>query len=71
MDTCIACGKPLVAGELVLFEKDGGEIHVDCCGPEREGYCNEAGDPLGPDDPIPTGHPYVPDPYTPQEHDPS
>lgn len=51
---CIACGQPLVPGDPYYQDADGGEIHASCCGPEREGYVNADGDPLGPDDPIPT-----------------
>jgi hypothetical protein len=52
---CIACDELLKVGELVLPDESGGLIHASCCGPERVSYTNGNGDPLGPDDPIPTG----------------
>ena len=53
-ERCIACALVLNPDDLVLCEIDGGYIHADCCGPERESYFKGAGEPLGPDDPIPT-----------------
>lgn len=53
-ECCIACGKPFVDGDLYHFDAEGGCIHAECCGPERESYCNADGEPLGTDDPIPT-----------------
>lgn len=57
-ETCIACAIPFKEGEMVLDDMSGGSIHVACCGPERQGYVKDldSGDPLGPDDPIPTGY---------------
>lgn len=60
-DCCIACAVALKPGDLVLDDASGGLIHAACCGPERESYVNADGDPLGPDDPIPTGWPWQPD----------
>lgn len=54
-ETCIACEKRLEVGQRVMLDQSGGYIHADCCGPEREGYVNADGEPLGPNDPIPTG----------------
>lgn len=58
---CIACDLPLREGDLVMGDASGGLIHAACCGPERDSYVNAEGDPLGPDDPIPTGWEWVPD----------
>lgn len=52
-ETCIACGVAFVSGDRYLPDNSGGAIHFDCCGPERESYCNADGDPLGPDEAIP------------------
>lgn len=60
-ERCVACDDPFKAGELVLPDASGGTIHAACCGPERESYTNADGDPLGPNDPIPTGYPWAPD----------
>lgn len=54
-EKCIACVKPFAADDMVLTDASGGLIHRDCCGPERESFTNAEGEPLGPDDPIPTG----------------
>lgn len=56
---CIACAKPLNAGDMVLLDiGEGGLIHAECCGPERENYCDADGEPLAADAPIPTPFPY-------------
>jgi hypothetical protein len=57
-ERCVACLEPFKEGQLVLPDRDEGSIHAACCGPEREAYVNAAGEPLGPDDPIPTGTPW-------------
>lgn len=51
---CIACNATFVDDDLVLADESGGFIHASCCGPERESYVNAGGEPLGPNDPIPT-----------------
>lgn len=56
-EACIACNEDLVADDMVLIDESGGYIHTSCCGPEREGYTNN-GEPLRPNDPIPTGTRY-------------
>lgn len=58
VERCIACDKPLKAGELVLPDAEGGTIHTACCGPERESYTGADGGPLAPNDPIPQGYVY-------------
>lgn len=61
-DCCIACDAPLVEGDLVYWDvSDTGYLHADCCGPERESYVNEDGEPLKDGDPIPQPFPYKPD----------
>lgn len=50
---CIACLKHFQEGDAYYADESGGFIHADCCGPEREGYVNADGEPLGPSDPIP------------------
>ena len=56
---CIACAKPLNAGDMVLLDiSEGGLIHAECCGPERDSYCDADGEPLADDAPIPTPFPY-------------
>ena len=57
-ERCIACGVPLVPGETVLSDAEGGIIHTACCGPEREAYTGADGEPLKPGQPIPRGRPY-------------
>lgn len=55
-ETCLACLAPFAPDDMVLPDSSGGLIHVGCGGPEREGYVNlDTGDPIGPDEPIPTG----------------
>lgn len=54
-ESCIACAVVIVDDDMVLPDASGGWIHAACCGPERESYVDADGEPLGPDDPIPTG----------------
>ena len=61
-ERCIACNKPLKAGDRVLPDAEGGTIHAACCGPERESYTGADGEPLGLNDPIPQGYVYEPEP---------
>lgn len=62
IDTCFICGKPLLAGKLVLADITEGLGHRACFGEDRDSYVKdlETGEPLGPDDPIPAGWPYKP-----------
>lgn len=53
---CIACDKPMVAGDKYFPDASGGFIHAACLGPERECYTRDD-EPLKDDDPIP-------EPYT-------
>lgn len=50
---CIACDKPMKPGDLYYPDASGGEIHAECCGPERESYTGADGDPLAEGEPIP------------------
>lgn len=55
-EKCIACALMFKPDDVVFADVDGGFIHKDCCGPERESYVNlDTGEPIGPNDPIPTG----------------
>ena len=59
-ERCIACSAALKVGDLVLSDYSGGHIHADCCGPERESYVNDDGDPLGPHDSLPVPFVWTP-----------
>lgn len=63
IDVCFICAKPLLAGELVLYDVTEGLGHRACFGEDRAGYVKDidTGEPLGPDDPIPPGFPYEPE----------
>lgn len=52
-DRCFVCGKPFVDGDLYYPDASGGELHAECCGPDRESYTKNDGEPLGPNDQIP------------------
>lgn len=62
IDTCIACAVPLVDGDMVYSDASGGCIHAACCGPERESYVGNDGEPLKDGDPIPEPWPWTVDP---------
>jgi len=49
---CIACDQPMLDGQLYYPDASGGELHAECCGPEREAYTIN-GEPLKDSDPIP------------------
>lgn len=53
-ERCIACNVAFVDDDLVHTDEGGGFIHASCCGPERESYVKAGGEPLSPEDPIPT-----------------
>lgn len=57
-EICFACGKPFVEGQLVLPDVNEGLMHAACCGPEREAYVGDDGEPLKDGEPIPTGFPW-------------
>lgn len=62
-ERCMACAVAFKAGDLVLDDVSGGVMHIACCGPERESYCDlETGEPLAPGAPIPTGYAWEEDP---------
>lgn len=50
---CMACAVPLKTGDEVYNELDGGIIHADCCGTERESYFGVDEQPLADSEPIP------------------
>lgn len=60
---CFICAEPIKAGELVLPDVSEGLGHRACFGADREGFVKDlaSGEPLGPDDPLPTGYPYEPE----------
>lgn len=58
---CMACAVPLKDGDKVYNELDGGIIHADCCGPERENYYGENEQPLADGEPIPEPRIWTPD----------
>ncbi len=60
---CGICLVSFVAGDRVIEDMDLGTVHLACCGPGRESYVKdiETGEPLGPDDPLPTGYIWNPD----------
>lgn len=54
---CLACRLTFLNDDQVLNDVSGEVLHVACCGPEREAYVNlDTGEPIGPNDPIPTGY---------------
>lgn len=53
-ERCIACAELMLIGQAYFLDVGGGVIHADCCGPERESYAHLDGEPLEPDEPIPT-----------------
>jgi len=67
---CIACDKPLVAGDLYYSDLSGGFIHADCCGPERESYTGPDEEPLKPGEPIPEPNIWVEEPPRPAKATP-
>lgn len=53
-ELCIACDMPFEDGDMVYWcSDDTGHLHAECCGPERESYVNEGGEPLKDGEPIP------------------
>lgn len=57
---CEICNTKINIGDLTLHDISFGTVHASCCGPERESYVNlDTGEPIGPDDPIPTGKPWT------------
>lgn len=61
VETCFICKVPFKTGDMVLPDVTEGLGHTDCFGPGREGYVDlDTGEPIGPDDPIPTGFAWEP-----------
>jgi hypothetical protein len=52
---CEACGDPLLNGQPVFSDINGGEFHAACVGEpaSNEGFVDEDGEPLAPDAPRP------------------
>jgi hypothetical protein len=60
-DRCIACGVPFSSGDRVYDDiNNGGTMHAECCGPERECYVNADGDPIADGEPIPQPYGWQP-----------
>jgi len=59
---CLICGIALKPGDLVLYDVSGETGHRACFGNDRDGFVKdvETGEPLGPDDPLPTGWEWKP-----------
>ena len=53
IERCIACAKPFVEGDRYYPDVGGGFLHEQCCGPERESYVGDDGEPLKDGAPIP------------------
>ncbi|MBB3997254.1 hypothetical protein [Aureimonas pseudogalii] len=60
---CIACDKPMQNGQLYYPDVSGGELHAECCGPERECYTLD-GEPLPEGEPIPAPRVWYEEPVT-------
>lgn len=67
-DLCGICNVVFRGDDLCLTDIDLGTVHAACCGPERESYVNlDTGEPIGPDEPIPTPWRYDSLPTAPSE----
>lgn len=52
---CEACDERMEEGDTYFPDhNNGGVLHAECVGPEREGFTDGEGNPLAPDSPIPT-----------------
>lgn len=49
------CGDLILPGQTVIRSVDGGFLHYDCCGDDREGFVDENDEPLAADAPLPQG----------------
>ncbi len=60
-ERCFICLKPFVEGDMVLPDVTEGLGHRECFGNTRDGFVKDidTGEPLGPDDPLPTGFPWT------------
>lgn len=63
---CFICDRPFKTGELVLMDITEGLGHRACYGDDREAFVRDldTGEPLGPDEPLPTGFPYRAEEWT-------
>ena len=57
---CFICGQPFQPDEMVLMDITEGLGHRACYGDDRDAFVRDldTGEPLGPDEPLPTGFPY-------------
>lgn len=62
VERCIACLIPFKEGDKVHDDTSGGQIHADCCGPERESYVGDSGEPPREGEPIPEPYIWTADP---------
>lgn len=54
VESCIACGKPMKVGDKFFPDVDGGYLHAECLGDDREGFVDmRTGDQIPDDAPIP------------------
>ncbi len=61
---CFICAKRFRAGEMVLQDITEGLGHRACYGDDRDSFVNlDTGEPIGADEPLPTGEPYDPAEY--------
>jgi len=69
-EACFICSIPFKAGDMVLNDVSGGTGHRDCFGDDRQGFVRslDTGEPLRPDDPLPTGYVWKNTPETTGEH---
>lgn len=52
---CEACGEAMKEGDAYYPDhNNGGVLHAECTGPEREGFTDSEGNPLADDAPIPS-----------------
>lgn len=59
VERCFICGEPFKPGDMVLPDINEGLGHRDCFGDDRDGFVDlDTGEPIGPDEPLPTGEPY-------------
>ncbi len=58
-ERCTICGKALKDSDMVYFDHgDGGYVHSECAGDDRESFVDDEGNPLAEGDPLPKPFPY-------------
>jgi len=55
-ECCTVCDLPLLPGDFVFNDADGGHMHEVCGGSEIESFIGENGEPLKQGDPKPQAH---------------